>query len=100
MVMVSQDGWRVERIMAPRVPDGMPERLLRLSWCGYWQADCVTTKEVARYVDLTTLVPTGWAGDRSPKRNPAAAAEAREARRQTPQRASEREPVLVKLPVR
>ncbi len=81
MVMVSQDGWRVERIMAPRVPDGMPERLLRVSWRGYWQADCVTTTEVARYVDLTTLVPTGWAGARAPEPDTAAAAEARETRR-------------------
>ena len=31
---------------------------LRVSWRGYWQADCETSDEVAGYVDISTLVPS------------------------------------------
>jgi hypothetical protein len=63
--MVSQAGWRVERVTVTRVPDGVPEQVFRVTWKGYWQADCATTGEVARHVDLSTLVPVGWAGARA-----------------------------------
>jgi hypothetical protein len=63
--MVSQSGWRVERVTVTRRPDGVSNDVFRVSWKGYWQADCATTGEVADHVDLSTLVPTGWAGDRA-----------------------------------
>jgi hypothetical protein len=56
MVMVNADGWRVEKVMRTS-GDRVPVPGLRVSWHGYWQADCRTTAEVAEYVDLTTLVP-------------------------------------------
>jgi hypothetical protein len=56
MVMVNADGWRVEKVMRT-FGDRVPVAGLRVSWHGYWQADCLTTAEVAGYVDLTTLVP-------------------------------------------
>jgi hypothetical protein len=56
MVMVNADGWRVEKVMRT-FGDRVPVAALRVSWHGYWQADCFTTAEVAEYVDLTTLVP-------------------------------------------
>jgi hypothetical protein len=56
MVMVNANGWRVEKV--PRVAsDQIPFAELRISWHGFWQADCLTTAEVAEYVDLSTLVP-------------------------------------------
>ena len=33
--------------------------MLRTRWQGYWQADCLTTAEVAEYVELSPLVPEG-----------------------------------------
>ena len=65
--MVSQAGWRVERVTVTPRPDLGPYEVFRVSWKGYWQADCATTVDVARYVDLTTLVPAGWAHVRSPE---------------------------------
>jgi hypothetical protein len=56
MVMVNADGWRVEKVMRT-FGDRVRVAALRVSWHGYWQADCLTTAEVAEYVDLTTLVP-------------------------------------------
>jgi hypothetical protein len=56
MVMVNANGWRVEKVVR-RVGDRIPLEGLRISWHGYWQADCLTTAEVAEYVDLSTLVP-------------------------------------------
>jgi hypothetical protein len=56
MVMVNADGWRVEKVMRT-FGDRVPVAALRVSWHGYWQADCLTTAEVAEYVDLNTLVP-------------------------------------------
>jgi hypothetical protein len=56
MVMVNADGWRVEKVIS--IGGGqVPVAELRVSWRGYWQADCLTTAEVAEYVDLSTLVP-------------------------------------------
>jgi len=66
MVMVSQAGWRVEQVTVTRRPGEVPAEVFRVSWKGYWQADCATTADVARHVDLSTLVPTGWAHLRSP----------------------------------
>jgi len=65
--MVSQSGWRVERVTVTRQPDGVSAQVFRVSWKGYWQADCATTADVARHVDLSTLVPTGWAPLRTPE---------------------------------
>jgi hypothetical protein len=46
MVMVSADGWRVEKVI--RIGGGrVPAAGLRISWRGYWQAACFTTAEVA-----------------------------------------------------
>jgi hypothetical protein len=56
MVMVNANGWRVEKVVR-RFGDRVPVAGLRISWHGYWQADCRTTAEVAEYVDLSTLVP-------------------------------------------
>jgi hypothetical protein len=56
MTMVSASGWRVERVVRT-VPGLGPSMRLRVSWKGYWQADCETSEEVAQYVDLSTLVP-------------------------------------------
>lgn len=64
MAMVSAAGWRVERAVVAVVPGSLPQRVLRVSWRGYWQADCATTAEVAAYVDTATLVPEGWAAVR------------------------------------
>jgi hypothetical protein len=59
--MINQAGWRDERVIIQRGPDNPPNHVLRVSWRGYWQADCSTTEEVARHVELATLVPEGWA---------------------------------------
>jgi hypothetical protein len=56
MVMVNANGWRVEKVMRT-FGDRVPVAGLRVSWHGYWQADCLTTAEVAEYLDLSTLVP-------------------------------------------
>jgi hypothetical protein len=56
MVMVNANGWRVEKVIRA-FGDQDPFAGLRVSWHGYWQADCRTTAEVAEYVDLNTLVP-------------------------------------------
>jgi hypothetical protein len=56
MTMVSAAGWQVERVVRT-VPGRGPSIRLRVSWKGYWQADCETSDEVAEYVDLSTLVP-------------------------------------------
>jgi hypothetical protein len=56
MTMVSAAGWRVERVIR-EVPGRGPSLRLRVSWKGFWQADCETSEEVAEYVDLRTLVP-------------------------------------------
>ncbi len=56
MTMVSAAGWRVERVVR-EVPGRGPSMMLRVSWKGFWQADCETSDDVARYVDLSTLVP-------------------------------------------
>ena len=57
MTMVSADGWRVERVVR-HVPGRGPAMRLRVSWRGYWQADCETSDQVAEYVDISTLVPS------------------------------------------
>jgi hypothetical protein len=54
--MVNAGGWRVEKAIRT-FGDRVPVAWLRISWQGYWQADCLTTAEVAEYVDLSTLVP-------------------------------------------
>jgi hypothetical protein len=56
MVMVNASGWRVEKVIRTD-RHRLPVEWLRISWHGYWQADCLTTAEVAEYLDLSTLVP-------------------------------------------
>jgi hypothetical protein len=56
MTMVSAAGWQVERVVR-EVPGRGPSVRLRVSWKGFWQADCESSDEVATYVDLSTLVP-------------------------------------------
>jgi len=56
MTMVSADGWRVERVVR-QVPGRGPSMRLRVSWRGYWQEDCETSEQVAKYVDISSLVP-------------------------------------------
>jgi hypothetical protein len=58
MVMVNADGWRVEKIYRI-VGDHVPVARLRISWHGFWRADCRITAEVSTFVDLSTLVPDG-----------------------------------------
>jgi hypothetical protein len=55
MVMVNANGWRVEKVIRT-FGDRVRVAGLRVSWRGYWQADCRTTAEVEEYVDLSTLV--------------------------------------------
>ena len=50
MTMVSADGWRVERVVR-RMPGREPAMRLRVSWRGYWQADCETSDQVAEYAE-------------------------------------------------
>ncbi len=54
--MVSPDGYRVERIVLQRSLRRPPRPYLRVTWRGNWIADCRSVAEVARYVDLATLV--------------------------------------------
>ena len=54
--MVNASGWRVEKVIRT-LGDRVPVAWLRVSWQGFWQADCLTTAGVAEYVDLSTLVP-------------------------------------------
>jgi hypothetical protein len=56
MTMVSAAGWRVERVVR-EVPGRGPSMMLRVSWKGFWQADCESSEDVAKFVDLSTLVP-------------------------------------------
>jgi hypothetical protein len=60
VAMVSAAGWRVERIPLAGADGVQPGHALRVSWRGYWQADCATSAEVATHVDLATLVPDVW----------------------------------------
>ena len=59
--MINAAGWRVEKVTVQRAPGTPADHVLRVSWRGYWQADCKTTAEVAGLVELATLVPEGWA---------------------------------------
>lgn len=60
VAMVSAAGWRVERAFVTGDPSTPRTAVLRVSWRGYWQADCATTSEVEALVDTATLVPEGW----------------------------------------
>jgi hypothetical protein len=53
--MVSPDGYRVELIEVQRSLSRPPRPRLRVTWRGFWIADCRSVPEVARYVDLATL---------------------------------------------
>jgi hypothetical protein len=53
--MVSADGYRIEPILAQRSLRRPPRPALRVTWRGYFLADCATVAEVAALVDLATL---------------------------------------------
>jgi hypothetical protein len=59
--MINAAGWRVEPVTVHGSAGCPPDHKLRVTWRGYWQADCHNTAEVAEHVDLATLVPEGWA---------------------------------------
>jgi hypothetical protein len=56
-VLVGPDGVRVERILVQRYLDRPPQEMLRVRRGSYLVADCSSVAEVARLVDLATLVP-------------------------------------------
>jgi hypothetical protein len=53
--MVSADGYRIEPILAQRSLRRPPRPALRVTWRGYFLADCPTVAEVAALVGLATL---------------------------------------------
>jgi hypothetical protein len=53
--MVSADGYRIEQISLQRSLRRPAVSYLRVTWRGYFIADCRSPVEVARYVDLCTL---------------------------------------------
>lgn len=55
--MVSPDGYRVEQITVQKHLSWPPKTMLRVRRGTYLVADCRTVEEVARLVNLTTLVP-------------------------------------------
>jgi hypothetical protein len=55
--MVSPDGHRVEVIVVQEQLDRPPKTMLRVRRGSYVVADCATIGEVAKLVDLATLVP-------------------------------------------
>jgi len=55
--MVSPDGHRVEQVLVQRHLDRPPKPMLRVRRGTYYVADCATVAEVAKYVDLASLVP-------------------------------------------
>lgn len=55
--MVSPSGHRVEQVLVQRSLSRPPRPMLRVEHGSYYLADCATVAEVARYVDLATLVP-------------------------------------------
>ena len=56
-VLIGLDGMRVERILVQRHFDRSAREMLRVRRGRYLVADCATVDEVARLVDLATLVP-------------------------------------------
>jgi hypothetical protein len=58
--MVSADGYRVEPILVQRSLRKPPRPALRITWRGYYVADCSTVHEVTEHVDLATLEPASW----------------------------------------
>jgi hypothetical protein len=55
--MVSPDGYRVEQVTVQKSLRRPPRPMLRVRRGTYFVADCATVAEVARHVDLATLVP-------------------------------------------
>ena len=55
--MVSADGFRVEQIVVQRSLRRPPRPALRITWRGYFVADCSTVLEVGQHVALETLEP-------------------------------------------
>ena len=51
----SPDGHRVELVLLQRSLRRSPRPSLRVTWRGYFLADCATVAEVAALVDLSTL---------------------------------------------
>lgn len=55
--MVSPDGYRVEQVTVQKHLSRPPKSMLRVRKGSYLVADCPTVADVARYLDLATLVP-------------------------------------------
>lgn len=55
--MVSPDGYRVEQVTVQKSLHRPPRTMLRVRKGSYVLHDCATVAEVARLVDLATLVP-------------------------------------------
>ena len=55
MLFVSADGFRVEQILVQRSLRRPPRPYLRVTWRGWFVADCATIFEVSKHVDLATL---------------------------------------------
>ena len=53
--MVSADGHRIELVLLQKSLRRPPRPALRVTWRGYFLADCTTVAEVAGLVDLATL---------------------------------------------
>ena len=56
-VMVSPDGYRVERILVQKSLSRPARGMLRVKHGSYFVADCASVAEVAQHVDLASLVP-------------------------------------------
>ena len=56
-VLVSPDGYWVERIPGAEVAGLPPREVLRVTHGTCYVADCATIGEIAELVDLSTLVP-------------------------------------------
>ena len=54
--MVSPDAHRVEAVMVQKHLSRPPRPMLRVRKGSYYIADCPTVAEVAKYVDLATLM--------------------------------------------
>jgi hypothetical protein len=55
MAMVSPDRYRVEQITVQRSLRRTPRPNLRVTWRGFWIADCASVYQVSCYVALATL---------------------------------------------
>ncbi len=55
--MVSPDGYHDQQVTVQKSLSRPPRTMLRVRRGTYFVADCATVAEVARHVDLATLIP-------------------------------------------